>query len=235
MNQNFPRIITLLRKEQGLSQKKAAEELEISQALLSHYEKGIRECGLEFLVKIADFYGVSCDYLLGRSPNRTGEIITVDQIPDPDLSAKDNSGAVSLLPILNKKLISNSLNILYSILQECNNKGLTVELSSYLSASVYKAFRILYSANPKNPQGMFAASPKLYPGMASAMQELSETYAVCLSTGDDADGFKALDRDKVPALSPEILSEKFPLFSSSLFNLILNTEKKMGIKTEDNQ
>ena len=47
MNQHFPRIITLLRKERGLSQKKAAEELCISQALLSHYEKGIRECGLD--------------------------------------------------------------------------------------------------------------------------------------------------------------------------------------------
>lgn len=233
MNQNFPRIITLLRKEQGLSQKKAAEQLEISQALLSHYEKGIRECGLEFLVKIADFYGVSCDYLLGRSPNRTGETITIDQIPDSDPAAKENSGAISLLPVLNKKLISNSLNIIYTILQDCNHKGLTIELSSYLSASVYKAFRLLYSANPKNPQGMFAASPKLYSGMANALQNLSEAHAICLSTGDDLGDFKALDRDKVPALSPEILSEKFPLFSSSLFNLILNTEKKMGLKIKD--
>ncbi len=52
MNDAFPRIITLLRKERGLSQKKAAEELQVSQALLSHYEKGIRECGLEFVVKV---------------------------------------------------------------------------------------------------------------------------------------------------------------------------------------
>lgn len=52
VNDAFPRIITLLRKERGLSQKKAAEELQVSQALLSHYEKGIRECGLEFVVKL---------------------------------------------------------------------------------------------------------------------------------------------------------------------------------------
>ena len=32
--------------------KKAAEELQVSQALLSHYEKGIRKCGLEFVVKL---------------------------------------------------------------------------------------------------------------------------------------------------------------------------------------
>ena len=70
MNSHFPRIITLLRKERGLSQKKAAEALHISQALLSHYEKGIRECGLDFVVRAADFYGVSCDYLLGRTKEK---------------------------------------------------------------------------------------------------------------------------------------------------------------------
>lgn len=62
--------MTELRKEKGLSQKDAAAKLGISQALLSHYEKGIRECGQNFLIKAADFYGVSCDYLLGRSPSR---------------------------------------------------------------------------------------------------------------------------------------------------------------------
>ena len=61
MNSHFPRILTLLRKERGLSQKKAAEELGVSQALLSHYEKGIRECGLEFVVRAAVYYQVSCD------------------------------------------------------------------------------------------------------------------------------------------------------------------------------
>lgn len=62
----FPAMLTLLRKERGITQKKAAEELGISQALLSHYEKGIRECGLDFLLRAADYYGVPCDFLLGR-------------------------------------------------------------------------------------------------------------------------------------------------------------------------
>ena len=64
MNSDFARIITLQRKERQISQKQAAADLGISQALLSHYEKGIRECGLGCLVKIADYYGISCDYLL---------------------------------------------------------------------------------------------------------------------------------------------------------------------------
>ena len=51
MNTDFPRILSLLRKERGLTQKQVAADLGIAQALLSHYEKGKRECGLEFLVK----------------------------------------------------------------------------------------------------------------------------------------------------------------------------------------
>ncbi len=72
MEKSFPVILCELRKEKGLSQKEAAAKLGISQALLSHYEKGIRECGQNFLIKAADFYGVTCDYLLGRAPDRIG-------------------------------------------------------------------------------------------------------------------------------------------------------------------
>ena len=68
MNNEFPRILSLLRKERGLTQKQVATDLDVAQALLSHYEKGKRECGLDFLVKAADYYNVSTDYLLGRSP-----------------------------------------------------------------------------------------------------------------------------------------------------------------------
>ena len=59
-----------LRTQRGVSQKDAAEALGISQALLSHYEKGIRECGLDFLLRAASYYDVSCDYLLGKIDTR---------------------------------------------------------------------------------------------------------------------------------------------------------------------
>ncbi len=55
-----------------MSQKEAALSLGISQALLSHYEKGVRECGLDFVLKCADFYGVTTDYLLGRQNSKYG-------------------------------------------------------------------------------------------------------------------------------------------------------------------
>ena len=55
MASDFNRIITLLRKEKGVTQKEAAAALGISQALLSHYENGIRECGLDFVVRVANY------------------------------------------------------------------------------------------------------------------------------------------------------------------------------------
>ena len=67
MNCEFPKIISDLRNSKGISQKQAAIDLGISQALLSHYEKGIRECGLDFLIKLSDYYEVTCDELLGIS------------------------------------------------------------------------------------------------------------------------------------------------------------------------
>ncbi len=71
-NSKFAAILSQLRKERGCSQKKAAADLGISQALLSHYEKGIRECGLDFVIKCSDYYGVTTDYLLGVSKSRYG-------------------------------------------------------------------------------------------------------------------------------------------------------------------
>ena len=68
----FSEVLSQLRKERGISQKKAATDLGISQALLSHYEKGIRECGLDFVIRCSKYYGVTTDYLLGISESRTG-------------------------------------------------------------------------------------------------------------------------------------------------------------------
>ena len=62
---SFSETMCTLRRERGLTQRAAAAELQISQALLSHYENGAREPGLDFLRRACRFYGVSADYLLG--------------------------------------------------------------------------------------------------------------------------------------------------------------------------
>ena len=125
MNAEFPRLITLLRKEKGISQKQAAAELGISQALLSHYEKGVRECGLDFLIRCSRFYHVSCDYLLGLSPERSGRQLTVEEIPEPE-NTKDTVFRGNIMPVLNKKLITNSLGIIYDLIGKSESKHHTI-------------------------------------------------------------------------------------------------------------
>ena len=68
----FAQRLCELRHMNGLSQRKAAADLRISQALLSHYENGAREPGLGFVCRVCDYYGVTSDYLLGRSANPDG-------------------------------------------------------------------------------------------------------------------------------------------------------------------
>lgn len=70
MEKSFPSRLSALRKARGISQRKAATDLCISQALLSHYENGVREPGLGFVCRACDYYDVSADYLLCRSENR---------------------------------------------------------------------------------------------------------------------------------------------------------------------
>ncbi len=72
MQDAFSKNMSELRRARGLSQRKAAADLGISQALLSHYENGAREPGLPFLCRACKYYGVSADYMLGLSDAPAG-------------------------------------------------------------------------------------------------------------------------------------------------------------------
>ncbi len=142
MDKNFPIILTELRKEKGLSQKEAAAKLGISQALLSHYEKGIRECGQSFLIKVADFYGVTCDYLLGRTKERN----ELDAIANEILS--DNSSSDSNPT---GKTFIKAGTLLTRLIKESENSG-GVKLDMLYAIALYKIMLIQAKAGnlPKN-------------------------------------------------------------------------------------
>ena len=74
-------------------------------------------------------------------------MLSAEDLPNPD-KMKDNIYHGSVLPTMNKKLISNSLNVLYAKIGQCHSKALTTEVSSYLMMAVAKMFRHLYSAEP---------------------------------------------------------------------------------------
>lgn len=221
MNAAFPRMMILLRKERGISQKQAAADLHISQALLSHYEKGIRECGLDFVVAAADYYGVSCDYLLGRAADKSGTMIAVEDIPENDPNIRDNRmQAGGVLPILNKKLIVNSLHVLFDILQKSNDKALTTEVSNALIQTVYVLFRGIYSAEQKNPKAMFAVEDYLYNTLSMGSAARSMAQVGHLAQEQAAAG-------KLPEMLPDYLQQQYPQFAASLLNLLHTAEKAL--------
>ena len=58
-----------LRKKKGISQLRLATDLNTTQNTISRYETGEREPGVDELIKIADYFNVSVDYLIGRTEN----------------------------------------------------------------------------------------------------------------------------------------------------------------------
>ena len=77
LRSQFSEALSNLRRDKGFSQREAAADLGVSQALLSHYENGAREPKLEFVVKACDYYSVTADYLLGRSDEKEAAMMPV--------------------------------------------------------------------------------------------------------------------------------------------------------------
>lgn len=228
MSTTFPRKITMLRKERGLSQKQASAELGISQALLSHYEKGIRECKLEFVVRVADYYDVSCDYLLGRTADKSGTTISLEELPtEGDAAAGTAAVGGDALPVLSKKLIINSLHILFDMLQQCDNRGVSAEASAILMLSVYSVFRHIHAANPKNQRSLFAVNEDLFRPAVIAQMVKSSARLTTLCAGRTVGGQEPLPAEKAPLIVTDNLSREYPLFAGSLFHLLQSTEELM--------
>ena len=59
-----------LRQSQKISQLKLALDLNMNQNSISRYENMEREADYETLIKFADYFDVSIDYLLGRTENK---------------------------------------------------------------------------------------------------------------------------------------------------------------------
>lgn len=218
MNNDFPRILSLLRKERHISQKAAASDLGVAQALLSHYEKGKRECGLDFLVRVADYYGVSTDYLLGRSANTTGSVIKESDIPDPAAKQEKARVGANISVTLSKKLLTNSIDIIYSLLENIGNSKLTVAVTSVLNLTVYKVFRIIFRANKSNTQSMFEIPDEKSCYTADAGISLAEAEAAAAVGSTEGSDHE---------ISTVVIESEFPKQSTALLSLIKSSEAQL--------
>lgn len=154
----FAAVLSQLRKERGSSQKKAAADLGISQALLSHYEKGIRECGLDFVIKCSEYYGVTTDYLLGVSKSRYG----LDEEYLTRLSAEEGDG--SSLATLTQ---STKILIDMAVASSSSGNSFVKYLHDYYMLCIYRGALTLAKAGAL-PSDMFRLDYNLGHELASA-------------------------------------------------------------------
>ena len=72
-----------IRLECGIKRSKLAEDLQINAGTLANYENEIRQAPYEYLIKFADYFDVSIDYLLGRNeaevPTRKEPVLNAEE------------------------------------------------------------------------------------------------------------------------------------------------------------
>lgn len=81
---DFGTILKQLRKSHNLTQEKLGAGLGLSKAVLSKYENGLGYPTFDVLIKIADYFGVTTDYLLGISRGKT---VDVSELTDSQIDA----------------------------------------------------------------------------------------------------------------------------------------------------
>lgn len=204
MNADFSRTLALLRQERGVSQRQAASAMGISQALLSHYENGVREPGLSFVVKACDYYNVSADFLLGRTLSRDGTtILDADSLYDIS-GERDNILQGSVMATLYRKLIANSVGVLFDLLGKLGSKDAIRCAGNFLSTAVYMLFRHLRRAAPGYDPNFFSVSARRFAGgLPRADLVLSETeYVEALAEAGKSGQFPSMTHDDMSAAYP---------------------------------
>ena len=67
----FQTRLVQLRKKHGITQKQLAKSLSLSELAIQNYESGRRKPAYDALISLADYFGVSLDYLVGRADTPT--------------------------------------------------------------------------------------------------------------------------------------------------------------------
>ena len=214
--------ILSLRKERGLKQEEVADQTGIGYRSYRRYEAGEREPNASTIVILADYFNVSADYLLGRTLTRDGTTIGTEELYDIS-DEKDNSMRGSVLALLSKKLLVNSVGMLFDLLGKTGSREAIRAASNYLSTALYKVYRYLYHANPENNPDFFSVSQRHFmAGLADADMHLSEVEL------SDALAAHAKAKGKMPEMDHAALARDYPVLYQSLYQLIHSAGERIN-------
>ena len=135
---------------------------------------------------------------------------------------RDNVLKGSVLATLSKKLLVNSIGVLFDLLGKLGNKRAIKAAANYLSTSVYQLYRHLYRCAGRN-EDYFSAEPDLFTlDAVSADMKLSQVrYARALER-------QRQEKKEFPDLSDEHLHEAYPGRCQSVTQVLHNTDTRLG-------
>lgn len=198
MSENFGSTLSGLRQEKHLSQRVVAKELGVSQAVLSHYENGVREPGLDFVVRAAEYYRVSTDYLLGRTVMREDFAVAPQALTKLRMDEESGQKETREFYTTNKKLLLHSLAMIFDIADQSESLHLISNLAMYFNVAIYKMFRqICRLSGEEKTAELFNIPDTVWENLSDAEMELCEVR------------IRASKKDDVPRLSAESLREDY--------------------------
>ena len=196
----YPNIRSL-REDHDFRQCDLASVLHVSQNTYSQYENGVIELTAERLVKLADFYNVSIDYLLGRTaaPSKAGQ----QEAATPFDAAK--------------RQITNAQALLFELLRGCEKDGVQETGLHLLRLQTYQtALYLLGLCHGDKP----FAKPSRYTKPA-AEGEIVRCFAKLGLVKEKGDSLS------FPLVSPEQLSAEYPELYGDFCSLLLEMEEKL--------
>ena len=113
MNMNTFKMTNLkeIREKKNITQTKLSTEIEVSQELISHYEIGQSKPNIENLIKLADYFNCSTDYLL----NRTDNPILVKSTPS---ASTESNEFITKYQMLNKEKQNHLISYLNYLISQ---------------------------------------------------------------------------------------------------------------------
>lgn len=210
----FALVFSGLRHEKNISQRKAAADLKISQALLSHYENGVREPRLDFVVRACEYYGVSADYLLGRTsakdnPMTVGERKNSEEAPFGQITGNENLHS-----------LVNSIVVAFNLLSNWACPKAVEELADCIGILVYKVLRNFHVTRDEEAKAVFAMPQSKFDALCDAALKKAEAELA----GEIFSAERAETGKKIPAGQ---LKKEFPQIYKSIAELMERMEFKI--------
>jgi transcriptional regulator with XRE-family HTH domain len=210
VNVHFGRTLAKLRKEKKVSQRETAEALSVSQALLSHYENGLREPGLAFLCRAADYFSCSTDYLLGRTLDKQGISLVLDMPGEEDPAENEKNRRTYLL--------ANGFAMLSELLQESEDPTLFAQAYDYLSLIFCRLFRQLVTNSNVGETTLSALPPQM---LDLAVRALASSLEFAISD-------RLRETPDLLAFDGDQMMERYPVRWESMLTLIKESDERLS-------